>query len=295
METNLDRNARVATFLEDCPILEDLSRIRRFSFAVQHANVSALAQRDFQVLIADHLAQEMAKFVTEQELHQLDCLECEPGEKQIDVTYNDDVCHFQASLNDHIFAVTRKGSTMDEFHRFYGIVAPFLPMLYASTVRRIEEVSQSRIKIAPFLCTYRFDFTLSSFKPTGKGRKDRIPNFVLMDRLVPFFSASPFKEMNFSQVSRTDVKLSAWKEFGGAPRDLWFDIKAPANRQCSIMELSFAYQGGTHTDTGGTRKPFDPKTLEEWDVALIDFLKNLVFNKFLMSWLKDVSFVADPS
>lgn len=290
MNLDLEKINYIENFMDDCPMLEELENISEFAFAVRHPQISALSKPEFQMLITDHIATEISKIVTEQNLHQLDQIEKTPSENQIDVTYGDDICHFQASLNENTFAVVRKGSTVEEFFKFYKAIVPYIPNLYASTSEIIE--AASHIKLIPFSCAYRFGIRLTSFRPAGKSRKKKIYNFELMERLLPVISMheGPFAELNSDQLARSDVKVSVWKNFGEKHRNCWFDLQAPGNRNWSTLELVFSIQSGTYTDLNGRRFPFDPESINEWDIALIDFFKTLVLNKFMMVWLKDISF-----
>lgn len=286
-ETKLNR---VDTFFDDCPILDDITKIQEFAFAVTHTRVSALSKPELQIAIADHISQDLSKFLTEKKLYHHDELSSAPEDHQIDVTYGDDLYHCQASLNDHVFAFRRNPSSMREFITFYRVFAPYCAELYKSTVAMIE--GGTPFKISPFSCAFRFKIDLSGFEPAGKTRKSRLYNYELMERLLPMLppNKGPFAEMNCDQISRSDIKVGVWKLFGENLRNCWFEVQAPANKSWSRLELTFTYQGGTHTGRNGERRPFDPLTLNEWDVALLDFFKGLALNKFLMSWLKDVNF-----
>lgn len=281
------KSQRVATFFDDCPILEDLRHLEEFSFAVRHTTVSALTKPEVQVLIADHLQQEIAAFLTRAEMHELEVLRPRPGDKEISVAYEDDLYHFAAALNATTFAVIRKRSTLEEFHNFYTLVAPFIPELYRSVVNRLE--GSTPFKITPYECAYRFKLRLADFRPSGKTHKKRILNTDLMQRLVPV-ATTPLAELAGDAWARIDVKASAWRSFGEKTRNIWVNLEAPGNRDNATLELAFTYQSTTRSATGGKRTPFDDSILTEYDVALVDFFKTLVLNKLMITWLKDVSF-----
>ena len=277
-------------FTENNPTFEDIRDIKNFHKIIRFTKIASLASTNVKNAVADLIVKLLVQHLQSVNLFDFASIQVST-EKNVTVAYADDVYHFAIIVNDDSFAFARTASTIEDFLSTCDIMMPFFSAVYEDVVSYIQGAVQN-IMFVPHFCGYKFNFTIEDFHPAARGAKTRIPNYELMERLVPSIekAESPVSKMQFARRGRTDLKMSGTLELDKIRWLGWIAIEAPGNQNYSTMDISFELQSSTLDELLGTgkREPFNPQSIESWRTPFIAFLKDRAFCGFLQDWLKDV-------
>lgn len=280
-----------AEFEKENPTYDDIRDITAFQKRIKFTKIASLSSEPVKNAIADLIVKNLVQQLQSANLFGFASIQVDT-KKAVVVGYMDDVYHFSISVDEESFTFHRAASTLEDLLKTSDLFMPFFNSVYKDVVSYIQG-AMPNIVFVPHFCGYTFNFKIEDFHPVTKtATKNRIPNYVLMERLVPSIDKveSPVNKVKFERRGRTDVKLSGMLKLDDIDWIGWVSIEAPGNQNYSTMELLFELQSSTVDDFkgAGKRKPFDPQSIDSWKTPFLGFLKERIFCGFLQDWLSDI-------
>ncbi len=280
---------KIIDLYKGCNIANDIDAIKTFRFEVNYSELLILDQPDAQKLIFTELSQFLANFLNESKLYHHDKVETKFEDGKLIVLYNDDIYHCQFWMGKNSFTFARVDSSLQEFELFLNKFNDFIPNLFTHIKIFISE--RLNFNVIPSSCSYAFDFTFSQFKLLGTRGRDSVKNYDIINKFFDLKSKqSPLVELNFKEPGRQDITVSGIKNFDGKPRRCWFTLQGFGNKNYSEIKALFSYQSDTYSDIDGNRFEFDMNSINELEIVINKFLKEIVFNKFLGKLFEGISF-----
>lgn len=278
-------------FKDGNPTIEEIRDLNKFSMIIQFTKVTSLSNDSIKNAIADLIVKRLVQQLQSASLFGFSSISVST-EDGIKISYTDDIYHFGIWMTEEKFAFIRSSSTIEDFMNTCEIFIPFFISLYKDVVTYIQGAVQNIIFV-PHFCGYRFEFKIEDFRPSVKTAKAVIPNYELMERLVPSIekAESPVSKVGFAQRARTDLNMSGTLQLDDINWLGWIGIEAPGNQNYSTMDLTFELQSLALEDTlskNFKREPFNPQSINSWETPFLGFLKEKIFCGFLQDWLGDV-------
>ncbi|MCD2259774.1 hypothetical protein [Psychroserpens luteolus] len=277
-------------FNEGNLMIDDITDISSFSYYIRFTEISSLSEQSVKSTIADLCISEIITKLKEEKLFNFDDVKVDL-ENNIKINYSDDIFGFQLEIGKNYYGFQRSGSNLNNFLKTVDKFFDFFVNLYRQVSTYIEGLA-SNIIFIPYSCHYNFQFQLENFKPTNKTQRKQIPNYELMERIIPAIGSksSPISKVGFDSRGRTDIKVSGKQNISNIIWLTWLDIMAPSNQNWSTIDVTLEFQSRVTTQPDGSRIPFDTNSIEAWKDIFLVLLKEKIFNGFLKDWLNDVSF-----
>jgi hypothetical protein len=285
-------------FFADNPVAEELDKIVSFQYSINYTKVPLLQEKQVLAPIAGMIVTALAKKLDALEIYAADNLKVQFSEEGgISINFADDIYHFGLRMNDSSFVFIRAGGKLTAFFSVIDALMDDISGIFNEVSAYLEGLRAQggpSFLFSPHYCGYSFIFNLRDFTPSSKSTRSNIPNYELMERIVPSIqmATSPLSAVGFATRGRTDVSISGTLQVGDVNWYAWVGIEAPGNQNYSIMNLTVQLQSTVH-DFSGKRRPFDPNSIGKWRTVISGFLKAKIFNGFLKDWLGDVNFKAD--
>lgn len=285
-------------FFSDNPVADELDKIVRFQYSIKYTKVPLLQDKQILAPIAGMIVTNLARKLDALEIYAADNLKVQISEEQgIAITFVDDVYHFGLFMSDSSLIFARGGGKLIDFFKLLDALMDDVFNIFNDVSAYLEGLRAQggpSFLFSPHHCGYSFVFNLRDFVPSSKTTRASIPNYELMERIVPSIqvATSPLSAVGFETRGRTDINVSGTLSIGDVNWYAWIGVEAPGNQNYSIMNLTIELQSTVH-DFSGKRRPFDPNSLSKWRVVISGYLKDKIFNGFLKDWLGDVNFKAD--
>jgi len=284
-------------FLNDNPVAEELDKVAVFQYSIGYTKFPVLSNPQVQNVIAQIIASGLTDRLDTSGVYAADNLRLEIDEERgITVSFGDDIYNFVLRMTDEHFVFQKRGSTLREFIDTCDLIMDTVVEIFNDISKYIRGLSGASdlepFRFSPHTCSYKFLFGLRNFSPSGKSTRKSIPNYELMEKIVPSTQTktSPLSGMGFDSRGRTEVSVSGTLKFSDIDWFVFVHIDSPGNRNYSTMEMDFQISSVHHDYGDGNRRPFDPRSIGEWRPVLLTFLKDTVFNTFLKQWMGDVNF-----
>lgn len=277
------------TFTSKNPTYDDIRDIKSFTMKISFTKISSLKSEGIKNVIADLIVKGLVQHLEQENLFGFANISVK-DDNEVQVVYADDIYHFGILVTEDSFSFARNGSTLESFFRTCEVFLPFFVSIYKDVVSYIQGAAQN-IVFVPHFCGYKMTFSIEDFHPSTKTNKVTLPNYELMERLIPSIGRveSPITKMGFEHRGRTDVKVSGRINLNNIEWLAWLSVDAPGNQNYSTMDMVFELQSTTHEEVEGIRRPFNPQSIESWKTPLLPFLKDRVFCGFLEDWLSDIN------
>lgn len=273
-------------------MLSQLSQITEFSFVVDVPPIGAWSENKFVVSVADQLYDKLQEIVKEAGFFYEDELEIVTSPEELAVQYRDDRYDFVITLRKGSINIQRRGSSFENFHRWYCSLMPFAHQIVTSALAIFHKQLPFERYMNALRASYAFQFILYDIVPNGKATP--VKNAVIMQQLVKgsIGDDGTLTELEeaLEATSRTDVNMSRWSGEEGNRRLLRYSVEAPANMEWKSLWVRFSYSGQAYTSPTGEREAFDPTVLNEWSEAYLGFLRDFALNGFLASLMHGYHF-----
>jgi hypothetical protein len=278
-------------------IFNNLQDIREFYLSVSGRFDLIWLVEKLAVEVGQRVYDSVAEVLLESGLHREEQLSFQVGQSVITVSYEDDRFGFQVDLTRSGFHLRRRGSSLNNFHRWYLAVARHFGLLVEKVFYAVSQVVERHtgfdFTYRPTRAEYRFEFILFDFTEAGG---DVLQNVEVLKDVVPLVPGSDgglqSTVQNREGISRVDVKVIRDQEKEGRVWSEVYDLQAPANRDRTSIWVYFSFLGATRDDAPGDgRIDFDSAAfIGDWVTPLVDFLRDRGIVGFLGSVVGDKKF-----
>lgn len=276
------------SFSANSPVLGSLKDINYFHFRTELPMAVVWANDEVRIRVAQLAFDEVMEILRVSGLFKYDQLTVLAGDEQIVVQYNDDRYQFEVNLQGEGLTITRRGSSMDRFHRWYVEVAPHFGGLVEKICAAIEEAIRSVTSLQRRMvvqsASYNFRFILYDVKDAS-GRV--LLNSEVLEELVPRCpgpDGSPAgTEHETRSIARLDVSFQKWQQREGRTWIEIYSLEAPSNRDWSSIWATFVMVGRSFEDpASGVRSEFESSAfISDYVTPYIEFLRDRGLNGFL--------------
>lgn len=275
-------------------IHEDLSNLYSYVFGISFTKISSLESAEMKRSIADLCIKELVLKLRSLELFGFDRIqigEIKDSDEPVFLTYSDDIFGFTFSFSSTIIGFQKISCSVNNLLRTCDMLFDFFIEIYNKIIKFIQGTDEY-ILFIPNKTTHSFKYQLENFKSTLKRDKKRIPNYELMERIIPSLSVSdsPIGKVGYQTRGRTDLKMAGTISLNDIDWLTWITIEAPGNRNYSTMDLDFGFISEVNELPDGKRKPYNPESVLQWRDVFMILLKERVYKGFLQTWLNDVAF-----
>jgi hypothetical protein len=282
----------------DADIFVNLTSIRDFRVVTQYPQFLGDSTK-LREVISDRLYEETYAIVEATKLGRFDTLSRVNENGRLGVRYGDDDHGFAVVVDtDGSVYISRPGSSLERFYRWYTVFMPHVATLIGAVTAEFEKALNlkqgSELRVTPTRAAYVFEFLLHNFRKANGRRRERNsrPISTLLSK-VPGADGVPveFTEALFPELGRVDISINRWNSSpAGQIREL-FKLEAPSNRDYGALWLEFHYVGETGSNEAPPREivNFDA-FFDRFDIPINDFLQRNCLANFLTSLTAGLSF-----
>lgn len=226
----------VDDFFEDNPVAAELNTIASYQYTISYTKVPLLSDPGVLNTIAGLLVALMTEKLNQEEIYAADNLKVQIDPNNgILINFVDDVYHFAIQMDADGFLFARNGGPLREFFEFGDLIFDHIPDWFeavATYLNNLKHDGGPAFHFSPHYCGYTFDFKIKNFAPSGKSNRGSIPNYELMERLVPstHTKTSPLSGIGYETRGRTDLKVSGTIKVEPIDWLCWTHIDAPGNK-----------------------------------------------------------------
>lgn len=191
-------------------------------------------------------------------------------------------------------AISRSASSFEAFHNWYIKFMPHAQKLAAAFQQIIR--SATGHTMTPTSIRHTFMLILTHFARAKGG--ERIRNTEALESIGLMIPNDDEKgnlqPIGTQQLYRVDISISRMLELAGKRREAWLKLEAPFNEGGKHVVLTAQMRNATiHVlrDSSITEVlPIDPDSAGDFRIAIEDFLRDFVFNKFLKNSFPGVTY-----
>ncbi|MFC5834881.1 hypothetical protein [Nonomuraea insulae] len=279
-------------------IFVNLQNIRDFRVIAQYPHFLG-DPKPLQESIADRLYEETYAILAAAKLNRFDSLKRLNEDNDLAIRYTDDDHGFVIVISaDGTLKISRTGSSLERFYRWYTMFMPHMNDLVAAVTQEYEGALNRRhgseLRVTPTRATYGFSFLLHTFKKAAgrkRERNSRLLNVLLTKVPGKDGHLVSFTEDLFPELGRVDISISRWNSSpAGIVREV-FNMEAPSNRDYGALWLDFSFIGETAGSEAPPREIVDfDAFFGRYDIPINDFLQRHCLSNFLSNLTEGLTF-----
>ena len=187
-------------------------------------------------------------------LYRYDQLSVLASDEQIMVQYSDDRFGFEVNLQNESLKISRRGSSMDRFHRWYVEVAPH----FGGLVEKVCDIDGHTLLNSE---------VLEELVPRCPGEAGSLAS----------------TETETKSIARLDATFQKWQQRNGRTWIEIYSVEAPSNRDWSSIWTTFSMVGRSFEGpSGGVRTEFEAAAfISDYVTPYIEFLRDRGLQGFL--------------
>jgi len=286
--TNDGSMANWDSFASGLPILASLRDMNFFQFHTELPMTVVWANDEVRHRVAQLVFDEVLEVLRVSGLYRYDQLSVLASDEQIMVQYSDDRFGFEVNLQNESLKISRRGSSMDRFHRWYVEVAPHFGGLVEKVSSAIEEAIKSATGLQRRMvvqsASFNFRFILFDICDIDG---HTLLNSEVLEELVPRCPGEAGSlastETETKSIARLDATFQKWQQRNGRTWIEIYSVEAPSNRDWSSIWTTFSMVGRSFEGpSGGVRTEFEAAAfISDYVTPYIEFLRDRGLQGFL--------------
>lgn len=262
----------------DEDVLASIRKIREFSMTISFQKLMQNWDEPMRRALVLALYSATAKAMETAKFLNFTAIEVRDSASDVTLSHSDDQNHFRIEISTDRMRVTRRGSSLAQFHEWYSAFVPTMSTIWTS----VKHVLDSRlgIDLPPLAIDYNFKLLLENLRDSDT-TSTPTRNTAVVAKVLPHFPnyAGPhYDDPNSIQartvaldtaaeeLGRMDIKFSRRVLIGPSDQERvwWYTIEAPANQQWSTLWFDFSYVARNESSNNANRVDL---AFEEWAQA----------------------------
>ena len=281
----------VAMFKHGTKILKRINNINQFEFRVDYQKTSALhdrTRRQKLVSVGYGILNAVLKETNMHFRHSLEGSE-DDSDDTVRFVFRHDRNHFQVRIASDGLSIDRTSSSWANFYNWYETLMPMASRIEGSFRKEIQDSSDCTI--TPVQSHYTFTFILADFRRGADDAAQR--NLAVLAEILPVLPDQKGNKQKILDQSfhRVNLHVSKREVFAGKVRNAWYIIEAPFNEAGRVLHCRFELRGTSFEERDGEKiksiSRFDEDSLDDYSIALNEFLKLNAIERFLGGLLGD--------